>query len=333
MKSNRMIIKFVCMWLLCHASFAQNPQPTQSYANTLTLQQPDSLYLYWQVVNQTVTFELHFKNTSQWVMFGISGATFSDVIVAWLYPDTTGHFSNRILTTNGNQVQLTMSPYLNNELQDAFAENNYYVIKFSRPLLTGCLNLSNFSVDITTGQNTLVFATGVAYNLADDSITISSVSTIKADLLQNVNGPFFCVPPTPMPEIDSPPSVNYPNQVDLIQGVYRLYWDFNDTDFTGEIHVKTSGWVGFGLSPSGAMDASNVVVGWVTPNGAANFTDRFIKGMSLNINKNQSWRLLNYGQSNGYTWFRFTRKILLCDSTHITISVSLYFHKNIVKFI
>ena len=46
-------------------------------------------------------------------------------------------------------------------------------------------------------------------------------------------------------------------------GKYRVYWDFNETHITFEVHVQTKGYVGFGISPNGDMVNSDVVIGWV----------------------------------------------------------------------
>ena len=36
-------------------------------------------------------------------------------------------------------------------------------------------------------------------------------------------------------------------------GKYKVYWDFNETHIIFEVHVQTKGYVGFGISPNGAM--------------------------------------------------------------------------------
>lgn len=46
-------------------------------------------------------------------------------------------------------------------------------------------------------------------------------------------------------------------------GNYHVFWKFNKTHITFEVHVKTRGYVGFGISPNGKMYPSDVVVGWV----------------------------------------------------------------------
>ena len=54
-------------------------------------------------------------------------------------------------------------------------------------------------------------------------------------------------------------------------GYYKLYWSFsrrNET-ITFAVRVRTTGWVGFGLSPNGQMPNSDVIIGWVDGSGEA----------------------------------------------------------------
>ena len=46
---------------------------------------------------------------------------------------------------------------------------------------------------------------------------------------------------------------------------YELHWSFTRATETiyFAVNVSTTGWVGFGLSPTGAMVGSDVVIGWV----------------------------------------------------------------------
>ena len=57
----------------------------------------------------------------------------------------------------------------------------------------------------------------------------------------------------------------YPFNVTLVQDTYWLYWNFNHTtqNISFAVRVKTTGWIGFGLSPNGQMPGSDVVIGWV----------------------------------------------------------------------
>ena len=64
-------------------------------------------------------------------------------------------------------------------------------------------------------------------------------------------------------------------------GRYELYWNFNSEAGTiyFAVRVHTTGWVGFGLSPSGQMPGSDVVIGWVDDNtGRVHFEVRNLKG-------------------------------------------------------
>ena len=60
------------------------------------------------------------------------------------------------------------------------------------------------------------------------------------------------------------------------EGMYDLYWrsDLVAETISFAVHVNTTGWVGFGLSPNGQMPDSDVVIGWVDGNGAVTFNVR-----------------------------------------------------------
>ena len=74
------------------------------------------------------------------------------------------------------------------------------------------------------------------------------------------------------------PTQKFNNQIVLEEpNIYLLYWNYNETDITFEIHVKNAnGWVAFGLSPNGGMFGSDIILTWLNPNGKFHFTDRFI---------------------------------------------------------
>ena len=63
-------------------------------------------------------------------------------------------------------------------------------------------------------------------------------------------------------------SSTYPFRLNLHED-YTLYWTFdNDAqNITFAVRVRTTGWVGFGLSPNGQMPQSDVVIGWVDGTG------------------------------------------------------------------
>lgn len=315
---------FAIFFILTPSIKCLNPQPSQSYPNIVTLQQPDIAFLYWNVSNNAVNFEIHVKNTSLWFLFGFQSVSlgYSDVIVAWVNPDGSGHFSERKLTTNSaNQIVTTINPVQTWRLKDAYQKNDYYVVIFTRPVKLQCDPTNTNVLDINTGANNLVFTSGNlnTVNLDDNSVTISSLTASQVDILQGKTG--FTCPPAPVsPVFNSTSTAYYENQVDLIPGIYRFYWNYTGGAIIGEIQCQTLGWVGFGLSPTGGMDGSDVVVGWIS-NGVTYFTDRHIVGRAVLPDTNQNWNLLYSGVNNGYTIFKFQRAAVTCDPQDFSIQV------------
>ena len=54
---------------------------------------------------------------------------------------------------------------------------------------------------------------------------------------------------------------------------YTLFWSFDRAtqNISFAVRVRTTGWVGFGLSPNGQMPQSDVVIGWVENGGRSQF--------------------------------------------------------------
>ena len=57
------------------------------------------------------------------------------------------------------------------------------------------------------------------------------------------------------------------------EGDYTLYWNYDPElkTITFAVRVRTTGWIGFGLSPNGQMPQSDVVIGWVDDSGRSFF--------------------------------------------------------------
>ena len=63
------------------------------------------------------------------------------------------------------------------------------------------------------------------------------------------------------------PTENYPYSLQLdSEGNVQLYWSYNDTHITFELHSRASGYIGFGISPNGKMYPADMVIGWVKEN-------------------------------------------------------------------
>ena len=189
-----LIVKLIALTLLTIIVKVQcsEPSPTETFANRLVLKTDDS-FLYWQPVkNESVTFEIHYKNTSQWFLFGLAATgsgTYSDVIVTWINADGTGHFSDRKLFTSAstNQMTTTIDSEQNWRLLDAFVKDDYTVVKFTRPnKIVQCNSQNTDDLDIAEGNVNLVFVGGNSLpNLADSSIPIATTTTqsVTANLL------------------------------------------------------------------------------------------------------------------------------------------------------
>ena len=91
--------------------------------------------------------------------------------------------------------------------------------------------------------------------------------------------------------ISSPLStyIKYKNSIELQPNVADLWWTIADAEkeFTFEYHVKTTGWVGLGISPGrisfvnnfevfigcigGGMEGADIGIGWVDDTGKVHF--------------------------------------------------------------
>lgn len=118
------------------------------------------------------------------------------------------------------------------------------------------------------------------------------------------------------------PTEKYSNQMILKDpDLFILYWNYNENDITLETHAKTNGWSAIGLSPTGGMHGSDVVVSWINSNGSYHFTDRHIEDKQVLVDKTQNWFPLSVSSKDGYLITKFTRKIKICDTTNEDIDI------------
>ncbi|KAK9956423.1 hypothetical protein ABG768_014158 [Culter alburnus] len=114
-------------------------------------------------------------------------------------------------------------------------------------------------------------------------------------------------------------------------GRYNIKWGFDESTITFEVEVETTGYIGFGLSPTGAMSSSDIVIGGVL-NGSPYLLDYFTDS-NRKVHKDplQSYKLL-YGRENGtHTVLAFSRNLQTCDDndkviTGSTVRVIWAFH-------
>ncbi|XP_024275743.1 DBH-like monooxygenase protein 1 homolog [Oncorhynchus tshawytscha] len=105
-------------------------------------------------------------------------------------------------------------------------------------------------------------------------------------------------------------------------GKYNLKWRFDRRTITFEIEVETRGYIGFGLSPNGAMASSDIVIGGVT-DGTPYLQDYFADAnRKVHRDVQQNYRL-QYGRENStHTVLAFSRHLLTCDTSDKDITES-----------
>lgn len=129
------------------------------------------------------------------------------------------------------------------------------------------------------------------------------------------------------------PTEPYSNELVLKEpDIYYLFWTYNDTDILMETHVKTTGWAAFGISPTGGMDNSDVVVSWLKTDGTYHFTDRHIRGRKVIVDQTQNWFPISVFQKDGYLVTKFSRKIRICDESNEDLDIPTGTPKTIFAF-
>ena len=75
--------------------------------------------------------------------------------------------------------------------------------------------------------------------------------------------PVFLLQPETIVHSGSPDD-HFPYVTEILpDDEYTVYWRYDDSTITFEIHVQTLGYVGFGISKSGGMINSDIVTGWI----------------------------------------------------------------------
>jgi len=113
---------------------------------------------------------------------------------------------------------------------------------------------------------------------------------------------------------------------------YLFEWKKDDIneELTVRITVRTKGWVGFGFSSYGKFESSDMVIGWITPEGKTQFHDRWAdRPEETVIDKSQDWYLINSMENSTHTMFEMKRVYKPCDTLE-DIEVSEKEKQNII---
>ncbi len=129
---------------------------------------------------------------------------------------------------------------------------------------------------------------------------------------------FICLITLVLSNENFPGPSEYFNEMIVIEqpDLLILYWKYDQTDITFEIHTRTVGWIQFGLSHSGMLQYSDVIVAWLNEDGTGHFSDRHIIDKHPVVDKIQNWHpILFEKRKNNFTLLKFTRKLIICDSS------------------
>ncbi|XP_032647488.1 DBH-like monooxygenase protein 1 [Chelonoidis abingdonii] len=115
---------------------------------------------------------------------------------------------------------------------------------------------------------------------------------------------------------------------------YRLLWGHQGSSISFRLEVRTQGYVGFGLSPTGAMAAADIVVGGVA-RGKPYLQDYFTDAnRALKRDSQQDYHLEYAMENSTHTILAFSRELHTCDTNDKSITESTvrviwaYHHKD-----
>ncbi|CAM9650831.1 unnamed protein product [Lampetra planeri] len=117
---------------------------------------------------------------------------------------------------------------------------------------------------------------------------------------------------------DSPcalnPDADLPFTVELSPDKFHLSWAFDSDQIVLEARVRTRGWVGLGLSSTGKMAGSDVVIGWVDSAAATHLVDGHVEGERSPVrDASQDYKLVRLSENGTYTVMRVVRALRTCD--------------------
>lgn len=245
------MLKALCATLLAlwlqSLAVSSDPVFLTSFTNQIELTDQDnstnstnSYTLYWTYNTTYIQIEVQFSYAS-WGLFGIQDpdSSTSDAALFWVNSEGTGYFAGVVLnsdnsyTVNPDQNWLPMNAVMNSDTQ---------IFHFGRNIKVKCNSSNSSNVDFQPGNMTVVYSIGDYVDIYNMAVVVSSVSNESVTILDSANGPFACPLAASVSKFDSIPTGNYDNEIDLMDGgMARIYWNYNSSHFTGELHVRTSG--------------------------------------------------------------------------------------------
>ena len=129
----------------------------KNHTNKIILVEPDIYTLYWSHSDTDIVFEIRVK-TDGWASFGLSrhgDMLYSDVIVTWVNPNGSYHFSDRHILDKRKPIMDQEQNWFPVSIKK---ENGFLNAVFTRKILINSKN--NEDIDIATGSPFVVYAWG-----------------------------------------------------------------------------------------------------------------------------------------------------------------------------
>ncbi|KAK3090959.1 hypothetical protein FSP39_016057 [Pinctada imbricata] len=102
---------------------------------------------------------------------------------------------------------------------------------------------------------------------------------------------------------------------------YLVRWSYNDSTglitFTVRVYLENNQWAALGFSRNTQMAATDVVVGYVRPDGKGVLQDRYAEGKFMpSLDSSSDVNLVSSSRQNKITTFEFTRPPRTADTSH-----------------
>ncbi|MCU0799167.1 MAG: hypothetical protein MUC62_05790 [Candidatus Thermoplasmatota archaeon] len=271
----------------------------------------DNFRVYWTVANGNITMAISAKTTG-WVSIGLAPEDKmlnADVLLGWVElgkshivdafstgalgphpPDTYLGGTTDIHTFNGTEI------------------DGVTTIEFVRMVSTGD---AYDKIIPSSGNLNIIWA----YGPTDDFTETHSkrgygVLTIASD--GNGNGD--------KPDLDGIISKNeYDFNGTFGEGLLTIHWRVVDDSIRIALVGRTTGWISIGIDYSTAMADSDMIIGWVTSDGAVHVVDAFSTGPTgphpPDVDQGGSNDITSFGgkEINGITTVEFVRKLITGD--------------------
>ena len=115
------------------------------------------------------------------------------------------------------------------------------------------------------------------------------------------------------------------NLMVLDKGNYRLAWSIKDQTISFQVTAKTSGWIAIGFNPTPKIKDTDMIIGYLNPNGQSKIVDAFSTGEKGpypdDVSLGGTDDILNgkVTYNNGWTLLSFQRKLSTNDKFDKTI--------------